>query len=104
MSGMRFSEDEIVLCTYVVLYDGYEFGGTLAIHDLTGRSFLSIKMKIRNMAAMLDANGIERSVNISPHKGAPSGRPARRTDWCIIEQLVSMPRTQLLSKCRSILP
>lgn len=103
MQRRRFTYEEIVLCTYIALYDGYEFGGARSIHYLTGRSFSSIEMKIRNIVAALDEDGINHSANISPNKGTPASQLARRTDWHTIAHLVSLPRPQLLLECKGFL-
>lgn len=99
---MRYTSNEITLCAYAALYDTQEFGGAEAIHDLTGRSLPSIKMKIRNMAAMLDEEGIAHNPHVSPLSGTPPGQKARRTDWEEVKLIVSMPKPQLQSLCRRI--
>jgi hypothetical protein len=37
-SGMRYTPEETILCTYAALYDVHDFGGYAAIATLTGRS------------------------------------------------------------------
>lgn len=102
MRRNTYTSNEITLCAYVALYDTHEFGGAEAIHDLTGRSLSSIKMKIGNMAAMLDEEGVARNSQVSPLSGTPPGQGARRTDWEAVKLIVSMPKPQLQSLCRRI--
>ena len=103
MSGSRFTPEEVTLCAYIAMYDGYEFGGDKAVHYLAHRSLQSIKMRIRNIVAALDEDNVQRSANITPHKGASGNGLARRTDWHIISNLVNLPRSQFLTECRRIL-
>jgi hypothetical protein len=56
-----FTEDEVVLCAYAALHDGNEFGGIDGVHRWTNHSTSSISMKIRNIAAMLEQDGLPRN-------------------------------------------
>jgi hypothetical protein len=78
-------------------------GGIQAIRSISGRSGASIQMKIQNIAAMLDEEGIARESDVSPLKGVPAGQSGRRTNWDWIERLASIPKAELLSICRRIL-
>ena len=98
-----FTRDEIVLCTYAAIYDASDFGGISKIEDLTHRSLASIKMKIQNIAAMLDEAGAKRYSNVSPLTGLPQGQTGRMTNWEIVEPLYKLPKQALFQKCRSIL-
>ena len=60
MKRNLFTYEEIVLCTYAAMYNANDFGGIEKIYDITNRSINSIKMKIMNIASMLDEEGIER--------------------------------------------
>ncbi len=102
MRRNTYTSNEIILCAFAALYDVHEFGGAEAIHGLTGRSLSSIKMKIGNMAAMLDEEGIARNPHVSPLSGTPPGQGARRTDWDAVKQIAAMPKSQLQSLCRRI--
>lgn len=102
MRRNTYTSNEIILCAYAALYDVHEFGGAEAIHNLTGRSLSSIKMKIGNMAAMLDEEGIVRNPRVSPLLGTPPGQGVRRTDWEEVKVIVTMPKPQLQSLCRRI--
>lgn len=103
MRRNTYTQNEITLCAYAALYDDREFGGAEAIHALTGRSLSSIKMKIGNMAAMLDEEEISRNPRISPLSGTPPGHGARRTDWETVKLIIAMPKPQLQSLCKEIL-
>lgn len=103
MRRNTYTSNEIILCAYAALYDVHEFGGAEAIYDLTGRSLSSLKMKIRNIAAMLDEEGIARNFHISPLSGKPPGQGVRRTDWEAVKLIVTMPKHQLQSLCRRII-
>lgn len=60
MRGHLYTEDEVILCTYAEMYSVNDFGGINKIQSLQNRSLDSIKMKIMNIASMLDENKIER--------------------------------------------
>ena len=103
MSINSYTENEIVLCTYAALYNDSDFGGSNAIHELSKRSLPSIRLKISNIAAMLDEENIPRNKNISPLTGTAKGGKARRTDWKIVSKLVSIDRNTLLNRCKNII-
>jgi hypothetical protein len=73
-----FTRDEIVLCIYAARYD---IGGIDAIHALTQRSRSSIRMKIQNIVAMCDEEGITRNLDQNALTGLPTGEIGRRTNW-----------------------
>lgn len=103
MSINSYTENEIVLCTYAALYNDSDFGGSNAIHELSKRSLPSIRLKISNIAAMLDEENIPRNKSISPLTGTAKGGKARRTDWKIVSKLVSIDRNTLLNRCKNII-
>ena len=98
-----YTRDEIVLCTYAALYDATQFGGAQTVHALTGRSLSSISMKIGNIAAMLDDEGIARNPSVTALTGTTTGQPARRTDWETVKTLVETPKADLQSTRRRII-
>jgi hypothetical protein len=102
MPRNSYTEDEVILCTYAALYDQEEFGGIDTIHRLTNRSISSIKMKIQNIAAILDEENIPRNPRISPLSGMPPGEAGRRTHWDIVESLTKTSRETLQGLCRKI--
>ena|SRR6266446_3538680 len=97
-----FTRDEIILCTYAAMYDADDFGGIFKIERLTHRSLASIKMKIQNIAAMLDEAGAVRYGNVAPLTGLPRGQSGRTTNWEIVEPLYKLSKQAFLQKCRSI--
>jgi len=99
MRRNSYTDNEIVLCTYAALYDEYDFGGVEAISRLTGRSVGSIKMKIQNIAAMLDEEGIPRNSHVSPLTGTPPGQSSRRTNWELVEPITRLPQQDLQKLC-----
>jgi hypothetical protein len=103
MARNLYTDDEVVLCTYAALYDADDFGGCDTITTLTGRKANSIPAKIRNIVATLDKYGIPRRMSWSAFTGTTTGRPARNTNWGIIEPLTYLSRESLLDRCLTIL-
>lgn len=104
MRNSLFTKDEIVLCTYSAMYDSNDFGGIDKIQLLEHRSISSIKMKIKNIASMLDENGVRRFNydSVSPLTGLPTGRTGRRTNWDIVTTLYLLSKENFLKKCNTI--
>ena len=98
-----FTEDEIVLCTYAALYDEAEFGGINGIHQITRRSPSSISMKIRNIVAKLDEEGISRNRRLTPLTGTAVGGRGRPTNWEIVGPLARKPQRDLQAQCQQII-
>lgn len=100
-----YTEDEVILCTYAAMYSENDFGGINKIKLLQHRSISSIKMKIKNIASMLDENGIKRFTydSISPLTGLPTGRTGRRTNWEIVSKICKLEKNVFLQKCKEIL-
>ena len=104
MTGKLYTKEEVILCTYAAMYDVDDFGGINQIHLLHNRSLSSIKMKIMNIASMLDENGIRFNDNkVSPLTGLPTGKRGRRTNWDIVETIYSLPKEEFLKKCKIII-
>ena len=78
MAGIPFTRNEVVLCAYAARFDGADFGGVEAIHALSLRSRDSILLKILNIAAMLDEEGVARESAVNPLSGLPAGQQGRR--------------------------
>ena len=97
-----FTPDEITLCAYAAMYDAADFGGEPRIEMLTHRSAGSIRMKIQNIAAMLDEAGIKRYSFVSPLSGRPPGESGRTTNWEQVEALAKLPRSAFVERCRAI--
>ena len=97
-----FSKEEIILCTYSALYNAEDFGGIERIEKIKKRSISSIKMKIQNIVAMLDEEGIKRYNNMNSLSGLPEGQKGRRTNWEIVKILVQISEIELLGICQKI--
>ena len=93
-----FTEDEIVLCTYIARF-GRDKYDELAIHNWCSRSLYSIRMKVQNIAAMLDEEGYPFSQRVTPLSGSPHGEPVRRTNWDVVSSLVQLSETAHYAKC-----
>lgn len=98
-----FTREEIILCTYAALYGDRDLGGVEAIQTVTNRGIGSIRMKIQNIAAMLDDAGVRRFSTVSGLTGLPPGQHGRSTNWEIVEPLTRRSRSELLNECRRIL-
>lgn len=99
-----FTKEEIVLCTYSAMYASNDFGGINKIYLLKHRSISSIKMKIMNIASMLDENGIRRFNydSVPPLTGLTTGQTGRRTNWNIVATLYPLLKEDFLKKCNMI--
>lgn len=60
-------------------------------------------MKIRNIVAKLDEEGIPRNQRITPLTGTAQGNGGRPTNWEIVEPLARMPRQDLEAQCQRII-
>ena len=97
-----FTEDEIVLCTYIARF-GRDKYDELAIHNWCSRSLNSIKMKVQNIAAMLDEEGYLFGSRVAPLSGSPHGESVRRTNWDVVSGLVQLSEGEHYAKCIQIL-
>lgn len=102
-SRRAFTRDELVLCIYAARYGLSEIGGIDAIHSVHSRSRASIRMKIQNIVAMCDENGIRRDSSQNPLTGLPAGETGRRTNWDLLARYAAIPRNQHFGECLSIL-
>lgn len=109
MSGIKYTNEEVTLCTYAAMYDSNDFGGNNAILNLRRppnptHSMASIKMKIMNIASMLDERGIQRENDtISPLTGKTTGEYGRTTNWDVVQRLYGLAKEDLLQKCLTII-
>lgn len=97
-----YTEQEVVLCAYIALYSS----GLLSekkIANFGSRSEGSVKMKIQNIAAMLDEKGIARNPAVKALSGMPPGESGRATDWSILEKLLSVGKENHWTQCKGIL-
>ena len=105
MRGHLYTEEEVILCTYAAMYSVNDFGGINKIQSLQNRSLDSIKMKIMNIASMLDENKIERFNydSVFPLTGLSTGRTGRKTNWNIVSKIYKLERNIFLQRCKEIL-
>ena len=97
-----FTENEIVLCTYIARFGRDKFH-ECAIHKWCSRSLGSIKLKVQNIAAMLDEEEYPFSSGIAPLSGRPHGETGRRTNWNVVSRLVQLSESAHYEKCIRIL-
>lgn len=97
-----YIEDEITLCTYLARFGHREYS-EIDIHEKYGRSIDSIKMKVQNIASMLDEEEITRYSDVKGLSGVTTGESGRRTNWEWVKRLISLSKEELFSKCESIL-
>ena len=77
--GTPYSEPEIILCTYIARF-GRDTFDECDIHKWCSRSLGSIKLKVRNIAAMLNEEGYDYDPSVKPLHGLPHGERGRRTN------------------------
>ena len=97
-----YTENEIVVCTYIARFGRDDFNE----HDIVkikSRSLSSIKMKVQNIAAMLDESGAQTSNEVPKLTGLPEGQSGRKTNWDIVKQYVNFPQNEHRKKCIDIL-
>ncbi|WP_300462745.1 hypothetical protein [Desulfobacula sp.] len=97
-----FTEDEIVVCTYIARF-GRENLTEDDVVRIKSRSLSSIKMKVQNIAAMLDEAGVDTSDQVSKLTGLPTGQTGRKTNWDVVKQYVILPKDEHRRRCNDIL-
>lgn len=97
-----YTEQEVVLCAYIALY-GSGLLSEKKIANFGTRSEGSVKMKVQNIAAMLDDKGISRCADIKALSGMPPGESGRETDWPIVKKVVVSGKAEHWAQCKSIL-
>ncbi len=102
MSRNIYTEDEIILCAYIALYEGALLSEK-KISNIGNRSEGSVKMKVQNIAAMLDDKNVSRNPSVSALAGLPSGESGRETDWLVVESLVNIGKKEHWVQCKNIL-
>ena len=102
MKRNLYNKDEITLCTYIARFGRGEFD-EWDVHKIKNRSISSIRMKVQNIASMLDEEGYDTSERISKLTGKPPGQKGRRTNWDIVSKLSELNKYKLLSLCNRIL-
>jgi len=102
MSRNLFTENEIILCTYLALYDTSAYNEA-DIQEKFNRPESSIKMKIQNIAAMLDEENITRHSNVKGLSGVTTGEKGRRTNWNWVDKVITLSKEDFFKKCETIL-
>ncbi|MDO8836726.1 MAG: hypothetical protein Q7V01_14090 [Vicinamibacterales bacterium] len=97
-----YTENEIVVCTYVARFGRDDFTENDVV-KIKGRSLSSIKMKVQNIAAMLDEAGANTSDQVSKLTGLPVGQTGRKTNWDVVKQYKTLPKDEHQKRCISIL-
>lgn len=97
-----YTENEIIVCTYISRF-GYNDFTESDVEKITNRSLSSIKMKVQNIASMLDESGAETSDQVSKLTGLPAGQTGRKTNWDIVKNYKQLPKSEHRKKCLEIL-
>ena len=103
MSRNLYTENEVVLCLFIALYGTTGQINYENINKKFSRSVSSLKMKVKNIAAMLDEEGIQRYSDIKGLSGLPTGRQGRKTNRDIVEKYVKFSKIKLFEKSMDIL-
>jgi hypothetical protein len=102
MKRNLFKKDEIILCTYIARFGRNEFDEN-SISRLKDRSVSSVKMKVQNIAAMLDEEGYTTHENVSKLSGKTTGEKGRKTNWDIVVNFLYQNKQELLGECLKII-
>jgi len=97
-----YSNEEIILCTYIARF-GRALFNEKSISRLHNRSEDSIKMKVQNIASMLNEEGYKFSNDVTKLSGKPAGESGRRTDWDVVSKLAVLSKEEIKIKCREVL-
>ncbi|HAS8547656.1 hypothetical protein [Vibrio parahaemolyticus] len=92
---------EIVFCTYIARFGRSQFDEN-DINDFSGRSLSSIKMKVQNIASMIDEAGYKASNQVSLLTGKTTGEKGRKTNWDDVHPLLNLGQSELLNKCSEL--
>ena len=103
MERSAYTNNEIVLCTYLALYGESFFLITKKIATIGKRSEASVKMKVQNIAAMLDEAGVDRSQDIKALTGVTTGQDGRKTNWDVVSQLLKISKEEHKQMCKEII-
>lgn len=102
MKRNLFTRNEIILCTYIARFGKSEFDEN-DVHKLRNRSVSSIKMKVQNIASMLEEEGFDTNDNVSKLSGKPHGQKGRRTNWDIVSSLTELKKQEFLDLCQDLM-
>ncbi|EIK5595560.1 hypothetical protein LJ983_000060 [Vibrio parahaemolyticus] len=92
---------EIVFCTYIARFGRSQFDET-DVNDFSGRSLSSIKMKVQNIASMIDESGYKASNQVRLLTGKTTGEKGRKTNWDDVQSLLNLSQSELLKKCSEL--
>ena len=101
MAKKLFTENEIILCTYIAKF-GRGLFNEKRISRIEKRSEDSVKLKVQNIAAMLDEEGYKYSPEVSPLSGVTTGEKGRRTNWDTVKTVAGLNKEELKSRCKEI--
>lgn len=79
-----YTENEIIVCAYIARFGRDDFNES-DIEKIANRSLSSIKMKVQNIAAMLDESGVKTSDQVSKLTDLPAGQTGRKTNWDVVK-------------------
>jgi hypothetical protein len=102
MTRTPYSQDEIILCAYIALY-GKTILREKKIASSFNRSEASVIMKVQNIAAMLEEEGIERSPGIPALSGVTTGADGRRTNWEMVKKMIDLGKDEHKRLCIDII-
>ena len=98
--GRRYTCTETILCTYVARFGRDQFDEQ-KISEIHGRSISSVRMKVRNIAALLKHKGHEAWDGVAPLTGTGAGLSPRLTDWSVIREYADMEQAEFRDRIRS---
>ena len=96
-----YTEKEIILCAYIARFGRDDFNESHVVR-IKNRSLSSIKMKVQNIAAMIEEEGYECNESVSKLKGLPTGQTGRRTNWDIVKKYVDLCRADHKRECMGL--
>ncbi len=101
--GEPYTENEIIICTYIARYGATAEINEASVHKICHRSICSIKMKIQNIASMLDEEGVNRFTTTNALTGLTTGQTGRRTNWEWVKPLCSLSKAEFKMRCKEII-
>ena len=93
----RYTEDEIILCTYIARFARSLINEELIRALFDRRSLGSVKMKVQNVARMLSEEGYGYSQEVSPWGGGP------RSNWYTVQQYADRAEPDFTARFKEIL-
>ncbi len=96
MVRKRYTENEIILCTYIARF-GRSFINEETISSLFDRPARSVRMKVQNIARMLSEEGYRYSQEVSPWGGG------HRTDWHTVQPYADLEEPDFTARVKEML-